>query len=149
MKTNYLIALALFAAGSTAAWANEPYFPRAEKAFQRMDANKDGKLTPDEMKPIADKRLVVADTNGDKAVTIAEFDALLAKRLERRRARMFQLLDADKDGKITEAELNAVVDNMMASADTDKDGAVTMAEAQAFKRSKWRKALVETAPSAN
>jgi Ca2+-binding EF-hand superfamily protein len=53
------------------------------------------------------------------------------------------LMDADKDGAITEAEMEAVLADMFDKADTDDDGAVDLAEIQAFKRAQWRKGLLE------
>jgi Ca2+-binding EF-hand superfamily protein len=59
------------------------------------------------------------------------------------------LLDRDKNGSITEAELDAIVDSMFTAADTDTDGALTLAEMQNFKRAPWRKGLMGTQPEVN
>ncbi len=135
--------VALASSIATAAFANEPYFPRGEKAFQRLDTNKDGRISTAEFAPVMDKRVASMDSNGDKALTAAEIDAALIKRVERRRIRMMQLLDANKDGTITEAELDGVVEDMFDKADADHNGGVDMAELRSFKRAKWRKVLVE------
>ena len=97
--------------------ASEPYLPRAQKAFDRLDANK------------------------DDAVSAAEIDASLQAAMERRRNRILSSLDADKNGSITRAELNKYVEAMVAGADTDSDGGVSFDEARIFKIAKWRKAL--------
>jgi hypothetical protein len=95
MKTILLWALALtMTAGATL--ANEPYLPRNQKALQRIDANKDGRINRDEIMPRMTKRFTAVDANGDKVVTVAEIDAMLQKRMEARRTRMMQLMDTNK-----------------------------------------------------
>lgn len=141
MKSGFFGAVALFIiAGS--ALANEPYLPRNEKALQRMDLNKDGRISIDEVKPRMDKRLALADGNGDKAVTSAEIDAMLQKRLEGRRVRIMELLDGNRDGTITQAEFDRVVEDMFDKADVDNNGGVDLAELQGFKRGAWRKSFL-------
>ena len=124
------------------ALANEPYLPRNEKALQRLDANKDGRINRDEIMPRMAKRFTIIDTNGDKVVTFAEIDAMLQKRIAARRTKMLELMDANKDGSITEAEFNRVADSMFDKADTDHNGGVDLAELKGFKRGEWRKAFL-------
>jgi Ca2+-binding EF-hand superfamily protein len=141
MKYLILGALALtMTAGATL--ANEPYLPRNAKAMQRLDANKDGRLTLEEVKPRYDKRLAVADVDNNKIVTSAEIDAMLQKRIERRRIRMMELMDVNRDGSITQGEFDKVVEDMFDKADADHNGGVDVAELQAFKRNQWRKSFV-------
>ncbi len=143
-KTNQIIALALVAlAASTAATlANEPYFPKREKGFTRLDANKDGKVQRTEFEPVVSRRFARMDTNADKSITSAELAEAMQKAVERRRIRIMAVLDRDKNGTITEAELDNIVDSMFIGADTDKDGALTLAEMQGFKRADWRKRMM-------
>lgn len=147
MKIVTAVALATIGlAGASAlasAMANEPYFPRSEKRLQRLDANRDGKLTVEELAPVIRRRTAAVDSNGDRALTAAEIEAAMQKRIEKRRDRIMALMDADKDGTITEAEMDAVLADMFDKADTDDDGAVDLAEIQAFKRAQWRKGLLE------
>lgn len=68
--------------------------------------------------------LLAMDRNGDGAVTRAEAQAA--------RAAMFDRLDADDDGYLTETERSAGGDRMrrgMARADADNDGRISRAEA--------------------
>jgi Ca2+-binding EF-hand superfamily protein len=123
------------------AFASEPYLPKAQKTFDRLDANKDGKISLIEFTPIAEKRFLIIDGNKDEVVTAAEIDASLQAALERRRNRILGNMDADKSGSITRAELGKYVEAMVQGADTDKDGAVSFAEAGVFKLAKWRKAI--------
>jgi len=52
--------------------------------------------------------------------------------MDRRRDRIMARLDADKDGRITAAEVEGHVGAMLGKADADKDGGVTLAEARAY-----------------
>jgi Ca2+-binding EF-hand superfamily protein len=148
-NTNILLGMATVLAvasiaTATLSFANEPYFPRNERGFARVDVNKDGKIALAEFSPIAEKRLSRLDTNGDKAVTAAEIDGRFRELIERRRARIMALMDVDGNGTITTAELDKVTEAMFNGADTDKDGGLTMTELQSFKRAAWRRSFVES-----
>jgi Ca2+-binding EF-hand superfamily protein len=129
------------------AFAAEPYLPRGQKVFDRLDANKDGKINLAEFAPLAQKRFMAVDENKDDAVSTAEIDKALQAALERRRNRMMASMDADKNGSVTKAELDKYVEAMLTGADANKDGGVSFDEAKLFKLGKWRKTLGE--PSAN
>jgi Ca2+-binding EF-hand superfamily protein len=141
MKTVLFTALTLCFAANIAL-ANEPYLPRGEKALLRLDSNKDGRLSLDEIKPGIEKRLTLADANGDKQVTTAEIDLMLQKRVEKRRTRIMELLDSNRDGSISQAEFDRVVEDMFDKADADHNGGVDLAEMQGFKRGPWRKSFL-------
>ena len=138
MRLMIVSAMALVASLGVAQ-ADEPYLPRAEKTVQKLDANKDGRITPDEIKPRMLKRFTMFDSNGDKSVTAQEFEAVLQKRAEQRRQRLFALIDVNKDGTITQAEYERLTDDMFDKADTDHNGGMDLAELKGFKRSQWRK----------
>lgn len=130
------------AAAGGLAMAAEPYLPKAQKSFDRIDLNKDGKINLAEFMPVAEKRFLGIDVNKDNAVSTAEIDASLQAALERRRNRILANLDADKNGSISRAELDKYAEAMVAGADTDSDGGVSFSEARIFKIAKWRKALL-------
>jgi Ca2+-binding EF-hand superfamily protein len=132
----------ILATTTTSGFANEPYFPRREKGFSRIDANKDGKVQRSEFAPLVDRRFTKMDTNSDKTITSAELSEAMQQAVERRRIRIMAVLDRDKNGSITEAELDNIVDSMFTGADTDGDGALTLAEMQGFKRNEWRKRMM-------
>ncbi len=136
------LAFLVLAATTTATLANEPYFPRREKTFSRLDINHDGKIARAEFAPVVNRRFDRMDTNADKSITSAELTEAMQKAIERRRARIMTMLDRDKNGTITESELDNIVDFMFIGADTDKDGALTLAEMQGFKRTDWRKRMM-------
>ncbi len=150
VKKTILILAGLGLLAAAPAQANEPYLPRGQKTFDRIDTNKDGKLEKSEFLPVAGRRLARMDVNGDKSVTAAEIEARLQERLKRRRDAIMAIMDADKNGTITESELDNVVAAMFNGADSDKDGGVSMAEVKGFKRGQWRKAyLLQGQPAAS
>jgi Ca2+-binding EF-hand superfamily protein len=129
------------AAAGGLAMAAEPYLPKAQKSFDRIDLNKDGKINLAEFTPVAEKRFLGIDVNKDNTVSSAEIDVSLQAALERRRNRILANLDSDKNGSISRAELDSYIEAMVAGADTDSDGGVSFSEARIFKIAKWRKAL--------
>ncbi len=136
---NLVAILTGLAAVGGMAFASEPYLPRAQKTFDKLDANKDGKLSLAEFMPVAEKRFLKIDENNDNAVSTAEIDASLQAALERRRNNILAKMDGDKNGTITRAELDHYVEAMLAGADSDKDGGVSFDETRVFKVAKWRK----------
>ncbi len=141
MKLHVTAIAVLAAAGllTGQALAIEPSFPRSTKVFGKLDADSDGKITPVEIKPKAEKRLLRIDADKNSEISVAEIDAFLQKRLEQRRNRMLGLLDGDKNGVITVAELDKLVDAMFNDADTDNDGGVSLEEARNFRMAKMAK----------
>ena len=139
-----LVAASGVAAVATMAFAAEPYLPRGQKAFERVDTNKDGKISLSEFSPLAEKGFLKVDANKDDAVSTAEIDAALQAAIERRRNRILANMDTDKNGSVTRAELGKYVEAMMKSADANGDGGVTFDEARIFKLAKWRKTLGTT-----
>jgi EF hand domain-containing protein len=104
-------AVGMTASAGALAAANEPNLPTGERAFNFIDSNKDGKITLDEMRPRALKRVLRLDADNDGTVTAAEIDAYLNRQVERRKNAMLSHLDADNDAKITEREIDAFVGN--------------------------------------
>lgn len=98
---------------------------RADERFDQLDANRDGKLTPDELRPMAPppadgavppspppaggpdmagRMFSRLDANGDGVIDRAEFRAQAARRFDR--------LDVNHDGTIDAAERQAARDAM-------------------------------------
>lgn len=142
MRKTIVLAAGLAVLATTGALASEPYLPRAQRSFEKVDANRDGKIAIVEFTPLAHRRLAKLDANGDKAVSQAEIETRLQEALKRRIDRMMTLMDADRNGSISEAELDKLVADMFNTADSDKDGGLSMAEVQGFKRGAWRKAFL-------
>ncbi|MFI4998926.1 MAG: EF-hand domain-containing protein [Reyranellales bacterium] len=91
-----------------------------EARFKQLDADKDGKLSRDEL----------------FARTPAAGNSVLPSEAQlRRQSAYFQRLDTDKDGFVSKAEFMAQADRNFARCDLDKDGRINTAECrQALRR---------------
>jgi EF hand len=141
-KKIFLAAVAMVVAIG-AAQANEPFFPRRPKTFERLDSNHDGKVERGEFDTVASRRFNRMDADSNKVITSTEIDQIFQKSVERRKSRLLDLMDRDKNGAISEMELGKIVESMFLDADTDRDGALNLAEMQGFKRDVWRKRMTE------
>lgn len=118
-------ALALAAAPSAHAQAGGEHGIMAT-----ADANKDGLVSRDEYRTSRSLKFARLDRNGDGAVSKDDYARLAEKRPDM--ARQLDLLvteaDANKDGKVTQAEYDAMPMPMFERADTDGDGSVDKTE---------------------
>ena len=77
--------------------------------FAKLDANHDGKITPEERQVFAEgtrnRAVNRGDVNGDGTITLEEQHARANKRFDR--------IDTNHDGKIDQAERDAVMQRMM------------------------------------
>lgn len=103
---------------------------RIEVEFKALDADGDGKLTKAEADAARGKPmlLLMADANKDGVVTKEELAKAFTGRRGQISDRVFEALDADKDGKISAAEWQASGERRFARLDRNKDGAVTADE---------------------
>lgn len=106
---------------------------RQNMLFERFDANQDGKITKLEIearrKQTMDKH--DADKSGD--LSLGEFQGVFNEIMRQRMVRMFQRLDRDGDGKVTENEIARRLDRMMGWLDRDKDGVIEKDEIRSHK----------------
>lgn len=91
-----------------------------------VDADGDGQLTVDEIAAYRAARIAEADTSGDGALSLQEFETLYQDMTRRPMVRAFQSLDADGDGSLTEAELDRRMARMIARMDRDGDGVLAL-----------------------
>lgn len=137
---------ALLALGAASAQAA----PHEHSAFiADYDLDKDGKVTAQEFQSVRAQRYAATDANKDGGVDeteyVEEYRARLeaqlaasdesAERKEEQRARQirqahvrFDVLDKDKDGKISAAEYDASGQRAFAEQDGDGDGVITPGE---------------------
>lgn len=113
----------------------------ALKMFDKLDADKDGFITPEESDAAAKVRFEKLDTNKDGKISKEEFAAghpapRGAKGPSPRLMKRFEMLDTDKDGFLSLEELSAQAKKAQADADTDKDGKVSRAEFEAWQAKK-------------
>ncbi|KQY30808.1 hypothetical protein ASD38_05410 [Caulobacter sp. Root487D2Y] len=108
-----------------------------------QDANGDGVISAEEFDNAAKARFQRMDPNHDGVIDAGELDAM-RKRMEERRAErpdagqgqgpggggggMMAAMDADHDGKVTEAEVLAASKARFARLDADKNGMLSEAE---------------------
>jgi len=106
--------------------------PRLAQDFDKLDKNKDGKLSKDELPQRGDFRrgghdfMAKLDTNKDGRVSRDEAKA------DPKFAARFDEMDVNKDGFVDKADFQARMkqrqDAWFAAADTDKDGKLSKAE---------------------
>ena len=77
-----------------------------------LDADGDGKVTPEEMRTQLQAKLAEYDGDGDGSLSIAEFETLHSAMIREMMVDRFQHLDADGDGSITAEEMTAPADKM-------------------------------------
>jgi hypothetical protein len=108
----------------------EQAMAQADARFDRMDANKDGKLTPDEMRPHG--RMGGPDAPpppaADGAAPPPPSPAAVGRGFG---DRMFARLDTNGDGVVDRDEFRAQAARRFDRMDTNKDGKVDAAERQA------------------
>ena len=128
-----IIAIAAAAAvalpGLALAEANTPAKdPRIDLIFSRLDTNKDGKITAEEIAKIRGGLFKAADKNGDGSLDSIEIAANAKTRMERRLAARFAAFDKNKNGKLTLDEMPGRRKYRMWRMDANVDGAVTIGE---------------------
>ena len=156
MKTALIATVAALTLGSGVALAQATPAPergqavtqdqmlqRAAARFDRRDANGDGVLNAADRSARADRAFARMDANSDGMISRAEWDAVRAKRNDRREARAERrgrsggkgmerrLGRADGNGDVTRAEAMARATERFATLDANRDGSVTREERQA------------------
>lgn len=130
---------------------------RTTKAFERMDANSDGVINEADREARLSERFAKMDADGDGVLSEAEFAAAheqrRAERQERRETRgerrggrqamrggrggrggpqaMLKRADANGDGQVTQAEMQAAALARFDRMDTNGDGTITRDERRA------------------
>lgn len=73
----------------------------------RLDADGDGRVTPEEARTQLRELLEENDSDGDGTLSIAEFEVLHSRLIRETMVDRFQHLDADGDGQVTRDEMTA------------------------------------------
>ena len=108
-------------------------------AFERFDADGDGRVTAAEVEAFRTARFAEFDADGDGQVSRQEFMDHAAARAGERAGGMFDRLDADGDGILSRDALEARRgswpggERMIERFDADGDGAVTQEEIAGFR----------------
>lgn len=96
----------------------------ANRIFERFDVDKDGAITQAEIEEVRTADFAAADTNGDGEISLEEFKAAFVERSNDRMVRIFQRLDRDGDGIVTQAEADRAANRMFNRLDRDGNGVV-------------------------
>lgn len=100
--------------------------PIAADAAPRGDADGDGKLSLSEFQTAGQKRMMRADKDADGKISLQEWLARPAAAKARHDpAQQFARMDANKDGQLDAAEIEALVKRRFAALDKNADGALT------------------------
>jgi Ca2+-binding EF-hand superfamily protein len=113
----------------------------AKSLMEKLDSNEDGSLSTDEISKAGDlaKKILGADSNGDKSVSLEELIADITKQDDRppmmgdpkeMASKIMSELDTNKDGVLSSDEISNGGEkaSRISGADKDGDGQVTLDE---------------------
>ena len=98
-----------------------------EDTFTELDRNKDGKVEGAELPSALNVRLLEADKDGDRLLSVEEVEILTGP-WTRATYEKFVKLDANSDGVLTDKEIEAAKVQNWQSEDWNGDGAIAIAE---------------------
>jgi len=93
---------------------------RVHVRFAQLDRNHDGRIVRDEVGKMADARFARFDIDKNAAITEGELATLMLKSVPARVGRFLAQLDADRDDKLSFAELGLPKDERVARAEPAK-----------------------------
>lgn len=99
----------------------------SQRILQRVDGDRDGKISKAEFDAEGTKLFARLDDNGDGKIAS---DEMPQRHWAKFGGRMFDRMDADGDGKVTKAEFQAAGDKMFQRMDKNGDGTIEKSEMQ-------------------
>jgi hypothetical protein len=112
---------------------------RSHKMMERYDANKDGKLTQEEINSNREAWLKEFDANNDGKLSLEEFKQLWLKARAERIVRAFQRFDRDGDAGVTLEEYQRPLANIVERMDRNGDGTLSKDDRRSHR--KWRQRM--------
>lgn len=97
--------------GATA-FQNGPFSMMGSNMMNGMDLDGDGRLTSEEAHKKLQSMHMMADKDGNGALSLEEFEPFHAAMMRENMVDTFQMLDADGDGKVTQGEMVSPADQM-------------------------------------
>jgi EF hand len=98
----------------------------AAGAAPRGDTNGDGRLSLTEFQSVTQTRFMRADKDSDGRISLQEWlGRPAAAKAKHDPSKRFNRLDANKDGQLDTAEIEALVKRRFAALDKNADGAIT------------------------
>ena len=106
--------------------------PQIEQMMKDLDSNKDGKLSMEEFKKGAPEKFKMMDENKDGFLTLEE---LKKDKQQGRKSpeEIIKDLDADKNGKLSKAEVKGPIKDKFTTIDDNDDGYISLDELKKFK----------------
>jgi len=118
-----------YAAGPDTDGPGEPGGSRTMMRFERMDVDDSGDVTFEEFSAMMQSRIGDADANKDGKMTVDEIAAEIERmRAERMARRLIERFDTDGDGALTAAEIQSRQKKMFALMDRNDDGKIEKGE---------------------
>lgn len=102
-----------------------------EALIERFDTNKDGSIAKTEVEAVLAGQIATFDKDGDGSLSLTEYQALWLDQMKEPVVRSFQAEDKDGDAKLTAAELNDRLDQLVRRLDRNSDGTVDAGELEA------------------
>ncbi|MBI6630785.1 EF-hand domain-containing protein [Pontibaca salina] len=90
--------------------------------MKKVDANGDGAVTQEEIDTFRAAIVTEADVSGEGDISLDEFETIYLEMTRERMVDAFQSLDADGDGVVTQAEMDARFGNVVERMDRNDDG---------------------------
>jgi Ca2+-binding EF-hand superfamily protein len=109
----------------------------AMQMMERYDANKDGKISQEEIDTNRTEWLQRFDTEKDGGLSLKEFEALWLEAHRGRMVREFQFFDRDGDGKVTLEEYKRPLTDLVRNHDRNGDGFLSRDDRQMGHR-RWQ-----------
>lgn len=125
-----LIAAAVLGAGTTLALA-QGGFGHGDRMMHRMDLNGDGGITRAEADAMSAVRFLRLDSDADGVLTEQEMRDSMQRRMVRRIAKQFAMMDQNGDGRIERAEFEEGTAARFARRDADGDRRISNEELRA------------------
>lgn len=106
---------------------------------ERYDANKDGKVSQEEIDSNRIEWFGTFDTDKNGSLTLKEFEALWLEAHRKQMVREFQKLDPNGDAAITLDEYKEPLSRFVANRDRNGDGVVSKEDRPEAGRERWRR----------
>ena len=108
--------------------------PQAGALFDRLDTDRNGSVSHEELAAHKARRSEGLDANADGVVSFEEVQAQRQRHREERARARFARLDRDGDGEVSVAEFEARGERLFEKLDADGDGEVSREEFRAAHR---------------
>ncbi|MGI9482784.1 MAG: EF-hand domain-containing protein [Hyphomicrobiales bacterium] len=108
---------------------------------ERYDANKDGKISQEEINTNRTERHKKYDANGDGKLSLEEFEGLWMEAYRKMMVRSFQFFDTDGDAQVTLEEYQAPLATVVEDRDRNGDGVLSKEDRKRHGKHhrKWRR----------